>query len=484
MSDPPIGRLAFGPAGLYTLAMTLAYFDCFGGASGDMILGALLDAGLRLDDLRDALKRLGVTGYRLSAERVTRGGLGGTKFHVHLGEDEPEPPHDHAHDHDRPHTHDHGHDHAHEHPPAHGHSHDHPHDADLGHSHPHRPATPPEPGHDHPHPHEHGHAHGRNLTDILHLLDHAGLSERADQWARRIFQRLAAAEAKVHNTTPDQVHFHEVGAVDSIVDIIGAAIALDRLGVDRVVCSPIPLGTGTVRCDHGLMPVPAPATAELMRDGVIAPSDFPRELCTPTGAAILTTLAESFGPLPAMRVDAIGYGAGGRDDPGRANLLRVFLGRDAAAGQADTVMELTANIDDLSGQLLGAVLEQLLEAGALDAWASPLVMKKSRPAWQLGVLCSPQAADALEGLIFRETTTIGIRRRPASRSKLARRHVRVETPYGPVRVKVSSAGDGEEYSATPEFDDCLQAARTHHVPVKEVQQAALERYRQGQGQPL
>jgi len=390
--------------------MTTAYFDCFGGAAGDMILGALLDAGLPLASLRASLEPLGLTGYALSAEKARRGSVAGTNFQVKLE----------AH-------------------PA-------------------------------------GHGHGRHLGDIFALLDQADLPERADSRARKIFRRLAEAEAHVHGIDVEAVHFHEVGAVDSIVDIAGTVIGLEHLGVDRVLCSPVPLGSGSVTCAHGVMPVPAPATAELMKDGAIAPSDFPAELCTPTAAAILTTLAEAFTTLPAMTVRAIGYGAGDRDDPGRLNLLRVFLGEEGEAAGADTVVELAANIDDSPGQLLGAVTEMLLAAGALDAWTAPITMKRSRPAVQVGVLCREADAERLETILLSETTTIGVRRHTCRRRCLDRRHVTVETPYGPIRVKVS--GDGQrEYSATAEFEDCIRAAERHHVPIKEVQLAAMEQYR-------
>lgn len=454
--------------------MKVAYFDCFGGASGDMIVGALLDAGVRLDRLRADLKRLALSGYSLSIDRVTRNGLAGLKFDVHM--DDGSLAHTHAADAEPAHAHPHGHGHGHGH--DHGHDHDHPHDHDHGHPHDHEHGHPHDHEDEPPHEHEHPHVHGRGLADILHLLDHADLPERTLDRARRVFRRLGQAEAKMHNVPVEQVHFHEVGAVDSIVDIVGACLALELLGVERILCSAIPLGTGTVRCAHGVMPVPAPATAELMRDGLVAPSDYSKELCTPTAAAILTTLAESFGPLPAMKVEAIGYGAGGRDDPGRANLMRVFVGEIDAGGQADTVVELHANVDDTPGQVLGAVVEMLLAAGALDAWTAPIAMKKSRPAVQIGVLCRPEDVSALERILFAETTTIGIRRHTCARTKLLRHHETVETPYGPVRVKVS--GDGTTvFSAVPEFDDCLSAGRTHHVPIKEVQQAAIDAYRRG-----
>jgi uncharacterized protein (TIGR00299 family) protein len=328
-----------------------------------------------------------------------------------------------------------------------------------------------------PSDHDHGHHHGRHLGQILDMVDRADYVERADNRIRRVFRRLAEAEAKVHRTTAEKIHFHEVGAVDSIVDIVGAALALELLGVDRILCSPIPMGSGRINCAHGVLPVPAPATAELMRDGVIAPSDAEGELCTPTGAAVLTTLAESFTTLPAMAVQSIGYGAGGREDPGRINLLRVFVGTEDPDGQVDAAVELTANIDDASGEVIGAAIDALLAAGALDVWATPISMKKSRPAVQVSVLCSPGDADAIEEILFRQTTTIGVRRHRCNRTRLDRRHETVDTPYGAVRVKISGRR-GDDYTVAPEFDDCRRAAEAHNVPVKEVQAAAMAIYRQ------
>ena len=390
--------------------MKTAYFDCFGGASGDMIVGALLDAGVKLSDLRSQLARLELAEFSLRAEPVTRAGLAGTKFDVDVNA-----------------------------PPA-------------------------------------GHTHGRHLADIFKLIDRAGYCQRVDDRIRKVFRRLGEAEAKVHGTTIDKIHFHEVGAVDSIVDIVGAVLALELLDVERVLCSPIPLGSGTVTCQHGVLPVPPPAVAELMRNGVIAASDGEGELCTPTGAALMTTLAESFTTLPAMAIDGIGYGAGGREDTGRINLLRVFVGSQDTDGEADTVVELAANVDTMTGELLGAVLEMALAAGALDAWATPITMKKSRPAVKLGVLCHPADVGRMEELLLTETTTIGVRRHECSRTKLSRRHVTVETPYGAIRIKVCGR-DGREYSAAPEFDDCREAAQTHHAPIRTVQAAAVEAYR-------
>ena len=395
--------------------MTVAYFDCFAGAAGDMIVGSLLDAGAELAPLRASLARLGVGGYSLSAESVKRGGIGGVKFHVTLAED----------------------------------------------------------GH---HEGEHHHEH-RNLRTILDLIAAAELPERAADRAARVFRRLAEAEAKVHRVGVDEVHFHEVGAVDSIVDIVGACLALEQLGVDRVLCSPIAVGQGTMRCAHGVMPIPAPATAELLRGARTRPTGIEAEATTPTGAAILTALWECQGPLPAMEVSAVGYGAGTRESEQMPNLVRVFVGQaQEDASTADALVELSANIDDCTGELIGAAIERLLEAGCADAWAAPIVMKKSRPAWMLSALCTVGDAAEAQRILFAETTTFGVRRRPCERAKLARTWVTVETPYGPVRVKEGRA-DGRLVSASPEFADCQAAAGTHHVPVKEVFAAAQAEWR-------
>ncbi|MFA6135121.1 MAG: nickel pincer cofactor biosynthesis protein LarC [Phycisphaerae bacterium] len=392
--------------------MPVAYFDCFAGAAGDMIVGSLLDAGADFEALKAHLSRLQVPGYSLSVETVRRAGLAGTKFNVEL------------------HAHDHGH---------------------------------------------------RHLADILAIIDSAKLPARAAERAAKVFTRLAEAEAKVHGTGVEQVHFHEVGAVDSIVDIVGACLALELLDIDTVRCSAIPTGRGVIKCDHGVMPIPAPAVARLLVGVPIAEADIDGEATTPTAAAVLTTLAESFGPLPAMDVLAVGCGAGTRDSHHLPNLLRVFIGRLSQGGGADAVVELSANIDDCTGEVLGATVGKLLSAGAVDAWACPLVMKKSRPAWMLSALCSPADVAAMEQIIFSETTTFGIRRHACSRTKLSRRHETVETPYGPIRVKVGSSPAGE-ITASPEFEDCLAAAASHHVPVREVLASAAEAYRR-KGRP-
>jgi hypothetical protein len=309
------------------------------------------------------------------------------------------------------------------------------------------------------------------------MIDAARLPERAADRARRVFTRLAEAEAKVHKTTVEKVHFHEVGAVDSIIDVVGACVALEQLGIDRVLCAPIPLGRGTIRCDHGLMPVPAPATAELVRGAATTPGVNEGELTTPTAAALFTTLAEAYGPPPEMTPSTIGWGAGTRDEGPLPNLLRVIIA-ESAESEADAVVELSANLDDCTGEVLGGAIEALLTAGCLDAWATPAVMKKSRPAWVLSAVCAPGDVAAVESVLFEHTTTFGVRRSLRSRTRLDRRFETVETPFGPIRVKLGIAGQ-RVVTASPEFEDCAQAARSHHASPREVMQAALQAYHAG-----
>jgi hypothetical protein len=391
--------------------MSIAYFDCFAGAAGDMIVGALLDAGCDFDALHDALRTLPLQpgDFSISHERVRRGGLAGVKFTVTVGSEQ-------------------------------------------------RP---------------------RGLGDVLGAIDGASLPARAADRARRVFTRLAEAEAEVHGVAVEEVHFHEVGAVDSILDVVGACVALELLEVDRVWSSAVPLGSGRVRTAHGELPVPAPATARLLVGAETYPLEG-GEATTPTAAAVLATLAESFGPPPAMVLSAVGYGAGTRDRDDLPNLLRVLVGHESPRGEADAVVELSANLDDCTGEVLGAAMEKLLSAGCLDVWAEPIYMKKSRPAWMISALAAPADAGEAERILFAETTTLGVRRRSATRAKLTRRFETVETRYGPVRVKVGRRG-GEALTASPEFDDCAAAAEAHHVSVKEVLSAAVAAFREAQG---
>lgn len=439
--------------------MAIAYFDCFAGAAGDMIVGSLIAAGADASAVAAELGKLGIEGLSVKADRTRRRGLAGVQFSVDW-------PHAHEHEHSptadeqTEHQHADEHEHAHQGEHAHAHAHEHTHDA----------------------PHQHPHAH-RPLSEIVAMIHRAGLAPRVADRARRIFQRLGEAEAKMHGIAIEEVAFHEVGAFDSIADIVGACVAMELLHIDRVVCSELPTAGGTVHCAHGELPLPAPATMELIAraKAPVRPSDAHGELVTPTAAAVLTVLAEAYGPIPAMCVTAAGFGAGERDTGPMPNLLRVLVGELDDDGGADAVMELSANVDDCSGELLGATLEKLIAAGCLDAWAAPIVMKKSRPAWMISALCSADSVGRVERILFSETTTFGVRRRRADRSKLSRRHDTVETPYGPVRVKVGRQGE-RVMTAAPEYADCAAAAECHGVPVKEVMVAAQAAWRAGEFQ--
>ncbi len=384
--------------------MRIAYFDCFSGASGDMILGALLDAGLPLAALRRELAKLRLHGFRLKTRRVTRGGLAGTKLDVVCD----------AHD------------------------------------------------------HEH-----RRLSHILRILSRSGLSARVKRDASGVFRRLAEAEAKVHGTSIEEIHFHEVGAVDAIVDVVGACVALEKLGVERVVASPLPTGTGFVDCAHGRLPVPAPATAELLTGFPVAASDVEAELTTPTGAAILTTLADSFGPRPAMTPARVGLGAGSREIPRTPNLLRVFIGESVPRAGSDRVRILETNLDDLSPQVFETVMEKLFAAGALDAWTEPIQMKKGRPAVKLCVLAPDALRATVEEILFRETTTFGVRSTEVERSTLAREFARVTTAFGDLTVKLGLLA-GRVVTVAPEYEDVKRAAAAHGVPLRAVMDEARE----------
>jgi pyridinium-3,5-bisthiocarboxylic acid mononucleotide nickel chelatase len=418
------------------------YLDCFAGASGDMLVGAMLDCGLDFDLLRSELLKLGVEGYELSLRRVDRSGISAAKFDVHLtGE-----------------LHSHGHHHNHEH--SHGeHSHG-----------------------EHSHgEHSHGHrrqSHHRSLSEIKRIISSSNLSELVKGRAQAIFQRIGEAEAKIHNVPIETVHFHEVGAIDSIVDVVGACVAFDALEIGRIISSPLHVGSGTFQCAHGTYPVPGPATAELLKGVPIYSKDVEGELVTPTGAAIISSLAESYGPMPMMKIEKIGYGAGTRDYPKFPNALRAIIGEmeeDADLTPA-TVTVIEANIDDLNAQVFGYLMEKALAAGALDIFYTPAQMKKNRPGVLLTLLCNPPDRERMCDLIFRETTTLGVRYRNERREILTREFVTVETEYGPIKVKVSRARDGRVMNASPEFEDCRIAAEKSGVGLRDAQTAALKAY--------
>jgi uncharacterized protein (TIGR00299 family) protein len=385
--------------------MTIAYFDCFSGISGDMTLGALVDAGVPFEVLRAELAKLDVRGYTLEQKPVKRSGLGATKVDVVLdGREQP----------------------------------------------------------------------ARHLSAIREIIRASGLKESVKQKALNIFQRLAEVEAKVHGTTTDKVHFHEVGAVDAMVDIVGSVIGLELLGITEIIASPVNVGSGTVHTAHGRLPVPAPATVELLRGVPLYSSSITFELTTPTGAAIITTLASFFGPLPQMRIDRVAHGAGSKELPGQPNVLRLFLGEYALTPDAETSVLIETNIDDMNPQVYEHLIDRLMQAGAHDAFLTPIIMKKGRPGILLSVLTDPAKSDVVLDIVFRETTSIGVRIQQVGRRKLAREIREVETSYGRVRVKVSKRGD-EVLTATPEYEDCRRLAEEKQVPLKHVMDEVKKR---------
>ena len=388
----------------------IAYLDCFSGISGDMLLGALVDAGLSLEVLKADLACLSLSGYDIKAAKVTKGGIAGTQVSVEVREEQ---------------------------------------------------------------------AH-RGLHDILKIIDASSLPEETKETSRRIFTRLAEAEARVHNQPVEDVHFHEVGAVDAIVDVVGACCGLRRLGVTELYSSPLPLGGGWVNTAHGRLPVPAPATAELLKGALLYAGPVQAELVTPTGAAIVTTLCRNFGPMPPMTVSQVGWGAGARDLP-HPNLLRLFLGEPAVKAAEQRLALLETNLDDMNPELFEHLMDRLLAAGALDVFYTPIVMKKSRPATLVSVLAEPEKVDALSAILFRETTTLGVRVQEVSRRCLERRSVEVETPYGRVRVKLGLLG-AETVTAAPEYEDCRRIANERGVPLKGVYEAAQAAIHRSGGQ--
>jgi len=397
--------------------VTVLYFDCFSGASGDMLLGALIDAGVPLAEIRRALGSLAIDPDAVWTETVMRTGIRATKFCVR-GE--------------------HG---------EHTHTGDH------------------RPGHE---PH-------RTLAEIAALIDGSALSAAGKGRAKALFRRLGEVEAAIHGVPLDQVHLHEVGALDSIIDIVGAVHALEYLGADRIVASPLNVGSGTIESAHGVYPVPAPATLRLLKGAPIYSGPQKSELVTPTGALLVKAYASEFGAVPAMTLSAVGYGAGSRDLPDTPNVLRVLIGDGDAKTPSTTVVVIEADIDDMNPQIFGVVMDTLLAQGALDVFYTSIQMKKNRPGILLTVVAPPDARERLTTTLFRETTTIGVRYREMARECLDREEVIVATPLGPVRIKVARR-DGRILNASPEFDDCARIARERDVPVKEVQALAIKAF--------
>ena len=413
--------------------MKIAYFDCFSGISGDMTLGALVDAGVPAEVLIDGLASLELDAeFSLRFEKATKHGITGTRAIVDV-----HPTHTRHAEHQHAHRHDHG--------------------------------------------HQHAHGPSRHLSDIFKLLDDSDLDTEIRNTAKRVFDRLAEAEAKVHNTTKAKVHLHEVSGIDAIVDIVGSVIGLAHLDIDAVYASPLSLGRGFVRCAHGLMPVPVPGTMELLQGVPIHQTDIPKELVTPTGAALITTLAQEFGVMPQMRLDRVGYGAGTRDLEQRPNLLRLCLGEKTSNqgsqtthshAETDSVEIIETNVDDMSPEITGYVTSQLFDSGALDVFLTPVFMKKGRPATQLTVLCPLARRDALIELLLTETTTFGIRLSSAARVKLRRDFIQIETQWGSIQAKRGYL-NGALIKAVPEYEDCKRLAEQHNVPLRQVYAEAL-----------
>jgi pyridinium-3,5-bisthiocarboxylic acid mononucleotide nickel chelatase len=446
--------------------MRIAYLECFSGMSGDMFLGALVDAGVASQTLEETVAALNV-GARLEISRVVRSGISASKVDVWVDgqKDLPREEYWERQNVARPpsaaDSHQHAHDHGDEHSPR----------GEI------TRAGAPAP---HRHEHSHAHEHGRGLTEIRQVISAATISGTAKKTAIAIFEALGRAEAKIHNTSIESVHFHEVGAVDAMVDIVCAAVGAEALGVNEIICSPLNVGGGMVKCAHGTFPVPAPATVELLADAPVYSSGLQAELVTPTGAAIVKTLASRFAAFPEMKIEKSGYGAGSRDFPGHPNVVRLTVGETASSVLAakttsETVTILEANLDDLNPQVFGYVMERLLEEGALDAFGMPVQMKKNRPGMLLTVLCKPDDASKLTQLLFSETTTLGVRRRNEIRQTLARRWENVQTQWGAVRIKIASL-NGTVTNYAPEYEDCRRIAAEHHVPLKQVMGEAVEAY--------
>ena len=399
--------------------MKIAYFDCFAGASGDMILGALLDAGLTIERLREEISKLQLSHYELDVEKVVKKGIGGSQAHVTIDQD-------------------------------------------------------------------HHHHHHRHLSHIKDIIEKSDLDAPIKEKSTEIFVRLAEAEARVHRSSVESVHFHEVGAMDAIIDVVGGVIGLTALGIDKVFCSPLHVGSGTIECAHGTLPVPAPATAELIKGKPVYSTGIKGELLTPTGAAILTTLSSGFGPMPAMTVGHIGYGAG-TADPGIPNLLRVAIGEardDTGDYDVEQTVLIETNIDDMNPQLYDYLIGLLLNEGALDVFLTPVQMKKNRPGTLLSVICLPHAVGKFSDILMQETTTIGLRWRVENRIKARRLIKEIDTIHGPIHIKLAQ-NNGQIINLTPEYEDCKRVALEKNIPLKnildDVRSAALKQIHASDG---
>ncbi|MCF6154922.1 MAG: nickel pincer cofactor biosynthesis protein LarC [Candidatus Brocadia sp.] len=389
--------------------MKIAYFDCFSGISGDMTLGALVDAGLDINLLRDELAQLHLHGYEISAEKVKRTGISGTKVHVTIS-----------------------------------------------------------PKDNHVRGFHHGHHHNSHLklSDIQAIIEKSPLRHDIKDDSIRIFQRLAMAEAKIHDTPIDNIHFHEVGAIDSIIDIVGSVIAIKRLGIEKIYFSPIPTGCGFTTCEHGTFPVPAPATAELLKNQLLKSVNIEKELTTPTGAAIVTTLGEGLFTNPEMKTLQIGYGAGSNDNPNIPNLLRIFIG-ETSDQKSDEMWVVETNIDNMPGEILGYVMDKLFQAGAVDVYFTSIQMKKERPGIIIGIIVSELNLLSVESVLFNQTTTFGIRKYKVIRKVLTREFKELDSPLGKIKIKIGTF-DGDIKNISPEYEDCKRIAEEKGIPLKQV----------------
>jgi uncharacterized protein (TIGR00299 family) protein len=386
----------------------IAYFDCFSGISGDMIIGAFIDAGFDIATLKDQLSQMHLHGYEISAKKVKRSGIQGTKF-----------------------------------------------DVTINHTNKHTTTS-----------HHHHNSHLR-LSDIQNIIENSKLHSDIKNDSIKIFRKLAIAEAKVHNTSVESVHFHEVGATDSIVDIVGSVIAIKNLGIEKIYFSPIPTGHGYTECEHGTFPVPAPATAELLKNQVLKSVDIDKELTTPTGAAIITTLGESLQTIPGMRIQQIGYGAGSNDNTGVPNLLRVLIGEVTTQTESDEMWVVETNIDNMPGEILGYAMDKLFEEGAVDAYFTPIQMKKGRPGVIISAIVPEPRLSAVESAMLTQTTTFGIRKYKVARTTLAREFKEIDTRYGKIRVKIGKY-NGAIKSVSPEYEDCRKIAEEKGIPLKQI----------------
>ena len=441
--------------------MKTLYLDIFSGISGDMFIGALIDLGVNAQKLQQELSKLKLNGYHLHVSRQHKSAIAGVKFDVHLA-------HHHDHDEEHSHGHDHHDDHDHEHSHSHG-EHEHHH----------------EHGHHHEHEHHH-HDEQRTFTQIKKLISGSKLSPWVKKKSVAVFHRIAEAEGKIHGLPPEKVHFHEVGAVDSIVDIVGACIGLEMLGKPRVLSAPVTEGTGWVKCAHGRFPIPAPATLAILgaRGIGVTQCEEPNELVTPTGAALLAEFVENFGAMGGLVAEKIGFGLGSRDNKTRPNVLRAILGKSKIEGreskpkavaldwETDRIAVLETNLDDINAEIVGSFVEAALTAGAFDVFHTPIQMKKNRPGVLLTVLCPELDADKFSEMILRETSAFGVRRTIAERRKLRREFKTVKTKFGSVTLKVGRL-NGQIVQTAPEFECCKKLAAQKRVTLKEVYEAAI-----------